>query len=91
VTTLEALIRDGLDVEALPPGTAVILHARYPLSEGHIDTLRDQVTTVARDLGVKIAVVSHDFDVLIVPEEYRTPVVGGPTVNGAPAEEEIRR
>jgi hypothetical protein len=34
LTTLEDLIREGLDVEALPPGTDLILHARVPLDLG---------------------------------------------------------
>jgi hypothetical protein len=82
--TLEELIRDGLNVEEIPPGTAVILHARQPLTADRLDTLYEQTVSVARILGVKIAVVSHDFDVLLVPEEYRT-------VNGVPPEQEIRR
>lgn len=84
--TLEELIRDGLDVDALPPGTAVILHARHPLKPDQLDTLREQLATVAHDLGVKIAAVSHDFDVVLVPDAC--PLL---TVNGVPAEEEIRR
>jgi hypothetical protein len=84
--TLEELIRDGLDVEQIPPGTAVILHARHPLNADQLPALREQLSTVAHDLGVKIAVVSYDFDVLLVPDAH--PLL---TVNGTPEEEEIRR
>lgn len=82
--TLEELIRDGLDVEEIPPGTAVILHARRPLHPDELHTFGQQVGQVAEDLGIKLAVVSHEFDVLLVAPDHRT-------VNGVPVAEEIRR
>lgn len=82
--TLEDLIRDGLDVEALPPGTAVILHARRELRLQEVAELVSQVATLADHLGVKIGVVGHDFDVVPVPARHAT-------VNGTPPQEEIRR
>jgi hypothetical protein len=85
VTTLEDLIRDGLDVEQIPPGTAVIMHARKPLNANELHRLGQQAREVGAHLGIRIAVVSHDFDVLLVPEAFPL------TVNGTPADEEIRR
>lgn len=62
--TLEDLIRDGLDVEQIPPGTAVILHARHPIPPDLMMSIADRIDAVSDRLGVKIAVVSYDFDVL---------------------------
>jgi hypothetical protein len=80
--TLEDLIRDGLDVEVIPPGTAVLLRPREHLgSQVLLDRLRDQVAAVQDHLGVRIAVVSPDLDVILIP----------PGVNGVPPEQEIQR
>lgn len=84
--TLEELIRDGLDVEEIPPGTAVILHARRPLNADELPAFEEQVNRVAETLGVKIAVVDYTFDVLLI-----APGRHAAAVNGVPAEEEIRR
>ncbi len=81
---LEDLIRDGLDVEALPPGTGIVLHLRRPVQPEQVEQIREQAAAVGAHLGVKVAIVSHEFEVLLVPAAHGT-------VNGAPAEVEARR